>query len=79
MFLFNCLTVFFFMFLTDVFYAAYIRFLSNKEALNASIAGTLIYMFSAFVTVRYIEDIRYLPVAMAGAFCGTFITVKIMR
>lgn len=79
MFILNCLLVFILMFICDVIWAAYFRFINDKQALPASICGVLIYLFGSLVTIKWMEDVRYLAPAMVGAFLGTYITVKVMR
>ena len=79
MFILNCLLVFALMFICDVIWAAYFRFINDKQAMPASICGVLIYLFGSLVTIKWMEDSRFLIPAMAGAFLGTYITVKVMK
>lgn len=79
MFIINCLLVFTLMFITDVVWAFYIKLISDKKAFLSSVCGVLIYYFGSLVTLKWIEDSRYLIPAMAGAFFGTYITVKVMK
>lgn len=79
MFILNCLMVFVLMFTCDVVWALYFRFVNDKRALPASICGVMIYMFGSMVTIKWMEDSRYLIPATVGAFLGTYITIKVLK
>lgn len=71
------LGVFFAMAFLDVLFAIYIRRTSQGRAHQAALAGALTFLFSAFVVVKYIENLVYLIPAMLGSYVGTYATVKI--
>ena len=79
MFATNCLLVFLLMFTCDVVWALYFRFVNDKKALLAGVCGVLIYMFGSAVTIKWMEDSRYLIPAAIGAFLGTYTTVKVLK
>ena len=67
------------MFLTDVFYTYYLKAVQDEQALRASSWATIIYIVAAFAIIEYNTDHLLLIPAAVGAFCGTFVGMKIRK
>ena len=67
------------MFLTDVFYTYYLKAVQDEQALRASSWATIIYIVAAFAIIEYNTDHLLLIPASLGAFCGTFVGMKIRK
>jgi hypothetical protein len=72
----NLFLVFVATIVVDWIWAAYIIHTSKKNTLKASILATLITCIGSFVTLSFIEDHRAIIAAGAGAFVGTFLSIK---
>lgn len=60
----------------DVLWVKYTLAVTDGHALRAASLGGLIYVFGAVGTVNYVHDLWYLGPLVAGAFTGTFVTLK---
>jgi hypothetical protein len=60
----------------DVLYAAYIIAVGERRAVRAAALSAVIYGLLAYGIVTYSRNIWYLAPLAAGAFLGTYITVK---
>jgi uncharacterized protein YebE (UPF0316 family) len=67
------------MFLTDVFYTYYLKAVQGEQALKASSWATIIYIVAAFAIIEYNTNHLLLIPAALGAFCGTFVGMKIRK
>jgi uncharacterized protein YebE (UPF0316 family) len=67
------------MFLTDVFYTYYLKAVQGEQALRASSWATIIYIVAAFAIIEYNTNHLLLIPAALGAFCGTFVGMKIRK
>ena len=67
------------MFLTDVFYTYYLKAVQDEKALRASSWATIIYIVAAFAIIEYNTNHLLLFPAALGAFCGTFVGMKIRK
>lgn len=63
--------------LSDVFWAIYIRRVSDRKMLSAASISSFIVLFAGFAAIEYVGNNWYLVPAMLGAFVGTFFTLKI--
>lgn len=72
----NALIVFVAMAATDSLWAVYIRRTNEGRALAAGLLAAALLVLGGVVIVYYTADHKMLLVAGAGAFCGTFLTVK---
>lgn len=70
------LTIFLVVAATDVVWAKYTAAIARKERRAASLHAVLIIVFGGFVTTSYVHDLWLLVPAGAGAFFGTWITVR---
>lgn len=60
----------------DVLYAAYIIAVGDRRAVRAAALSSVIYSLLAFGVVTYAKNVAYVVPLAAGAFVGTYITVK---
>jgi len=65
------------MFLTDVFYTYYLKAVQDEQALRASTWATIIYIVAAFAIIEYNTNHLLLIPASLGAFCGTYVGMKL--
>jgi len=63
--------------LSDVFWAIYIRRVSDRKMFSAASISSLIVLFAGFAAIEYVGNNWYLVPAMLGAFVGTYFTLKI--
>jgi hypothetical protein len=68
---------FFALFFTDVFYTYYLRSVNNNEVLKSSLWAVIVFVIAAIAVVNYTADHWLLIPACMGAFCGTFVGMKI--
>ena len=60
----------------DVLYAAYIIAVGDRRAVRAAALSAIIYGLLAYGVVTFSKNILYLVPLAAGAFLGTYITVR---
>ena len=60
----------------DVLYAAYILAVGDRRAVRAAALSSVIYSLLAFGVVTYAKNVAYVVPLAAGAFVGTYITVR---
>jgi uncharacterized membrane protein YfcA len=73
------ITTFFALFFTDVFYTYYLRSVQNDETLKASVWSVIVFFIASIVVINYTSDHWLLIPACLGAFCGTFVGMKIRQ
>lgn len=70
---------FFALFFTDVFYTYYLRSVQHDEVIKASVWAVVVFFIAAIAVVNYTTNHWLLIPACAGAFCGTFVGMKIRK
>ena len=60
----------------DVLYALYIVCVERRDALRAAALSAILYSLLAFGVVTYSQNTLYLIPIAAGAFVGTYVTVR---
>jgi hypothetical protein len=73
------ITTFLALFFTDVFYTYYLRSIQNNEAVRASIWAVVTFFIASIAVINYTNDHMMLIPACLGAFCGTYVGMKIRR
>jgi uncharacterized protein YebE (UPF0316 family) len=71
--------IFFALFFTDVFYTFYLRSVQNDKPLMASGWAVVVYIIAAIAVIEYNSNHWLLIPAGVGAFCGTFVGMKIRK
>ena len=70
---------FFALFFTDVFYTFYLRAVNSDRTLTASIWAVVVFIIAAVAVIEYNSDHALLVPACMGAFCGTYVGMKIRK
>ena len=70
---------FFALFFTDVFYTYYLRAIQNDEVIKSSVWSVVVFFIAAIAVVNYTTDHMLLIPACFGAFCGTYVGMKIRK
>lgn len=65
--------------LADVVWSLYFMAMAARQAFAAAAWSAGIIALSAFSTVQYVSDRRLVWAALAGAFVGTFLTLKFKK
>jgi uncharacterized protein YebE (UPF0316 family) len=67
------------LFCIDIFYTYYLRAVADNKALVASVWSIVVTILGAFVVINYTTDHMMLIPAALGAFCGTFVGMKLKK
>jgi len=70
---------FFALFFTDIFYIYYLRSVQNDNALLASSWSVVVFLVACTAVINYIDNHALLVPAGFGAFCGTFVGMKLRK
>lgn len=62
--------------IVDILYAAYIICVERRQALRAAAISAVLYSLLAYGVITYSKNPLYLVPLAAGAFVGTFLTVR---
>lgn len=71
--------VFFAAFGLDIVYTYYLRCVQNNNVLGASIWSVACYVLGSVAVINYTENHMLLLPAIAGAFFGTYVGMKLRR
>ena len=66
-------------FLTDVLYIYFIKSIQDNRALHAAFWSVVVTGTASITVISYTEDHWALIPALAGAFCGTLLGMKLRR
>jgi len=72
-------TTFFAIFLLDVVYTYYLRCITDNNVLGASFWSVACYILGSIAVINYTTNHWLLIPAMVGAFCGTYVGMKIKK
>jgi hypothetical protein len=64
------------MFLVDMAWTYYMKYVAADRAYLAGFWSSVLILLSAFVTVNYVHDYRLVVAAVIGAFFGTVVAMK---
>ena len=67
------------LFCIDIFYTYYLRAVADNKALVASVWSIVVTILGAFVVINYTTDHMMLMPAALGAFCGTYVGMKLKK
>jgi uncharacterized membrane protein YfcA len=73
------ITTFFAIFLLDIVYTYYLRCVANDCVLGASFWSVACYILGSVAVINYTTNHWLMIPAMAGAFFGTYVGMKIKR
>jgi len=71
------LLAFFAIFFTDIFYTYYLKAVHEEQTLKASAWASIVYVVAAVAIIEYSNHLLLIPAA--GAFCGTWVGMKIRK
>ena len=66
-------------FLTDVLYIYFIKSIQENKALQAAFWSVVVTGTASITVISYTEDHWALIPALAGAFCGTLVGMKVRK
>jgi hypothetical protein len=70
---------FFALFFTDIFYTYYLRSIQNERALAASVWAVIVFVIASVAVINYTTDHWLLIPACMGAFCGTWVGMRLRK
>jgi diacylglycerol kinase len=70
---------FFALFFTDIFYTYYLQSVQEERAFRASCWSVAIFLVACFAVIEYTTNHMLLIPAGLGAFCGTFVGMKLRK
>ena len=73
------LTTFFAIFLLDIVYTYYLRCVQYDQALKASTWSVACYILGSVAVINYTTNHWLILPAIVGAFCGTFVGMKLKK
>jgi uncharacterized membrane protein YfcA len=73
----DIVTTFFAIFLLDVVYTYYLRCVATDNVLGASFWSVACYVLGSIAVVNYTSNHMLLIPACLGAFCGTWVGMKL--
>lgn len=63
----------------DILYALYVVYVGKRNAFGAAVASALLYSLGAYGVVTFSKNILYVIPLAAGAFLGTYFTIKFQK
>jgi uncharacterized membrane protein YfcA len=73
------LFIFLSVFTIDVLYTYYLRAVQDSKPLVASGLASIVYVMACVVVINYTTDNWLLIPAALGAFCGTYVGIRIKK
>ena len=70
---------FFALFFTDVFYTHYLKSVQDNEAVKASLWAVVVFFIASVAVINYTTDHWMLIPACLGAFCGTWVGIRLRK
>ena len=70
---------FFAIFLLDIVYTYYLRCVAADNVLGASFWSVACYILGSVAVINYTTNHWLIIAAMSGAFCGTYVGMRIKR
>ena len=75
----ECIVTFFSIFLLDIVYTYYLRCVANDRVLGASSWSVACYILGSVAVISYTTNHWLIIPAVAGAFCGTYVGMKVKK
>jgi len=75
----ECIVTFFSIFLLDIVYTYYLRCVANDRVLGASFWSVACYILGSVAVISYTTNHWLIIPAVAGAFCGTYVGMKVKK
>jgi uncharacterized membrane protein YfcA len=64
-------------FVVDIFYTYYLKAVNESAALTAGFWGAVVWLIGSLAVIEYTANHMLLIPACIGAFCGTWVGIKI--
>jgi O-antigen/teichoic acid export membrane protein len=71
------LTTFIAVFAVDFIYTYYVKSINQNKAITAGLWGAIVWLIGSFAVIEYTANHMLLIPACIGAFCGTWVGIKI--
>ena len=68
---------FFAVFFTDIFYTYYLKSIQEERVMQASLWATVVFLVACVAVINYTTNYWLLVPAGLGAFCGTWVGMKL--
>jgi hypothetical protein len=73
------IVTFFSIFFLDIVYTYYLRCVANDNVLGASFWSVACYILGSVAVISYTTNHWLIIPALAGAFCGTYVGMKVKK
>ena len=73
------IVTFFAVFFTDVFYTYYLKAVQDEQVMRASSWAAIVFLIACVAVINYTTNQWLLVPAAVGAFCGTWVGMKIRK
>ena len=73
------IVTFFAVFFTDIFYTYYLKAVQDEQVMRASMWAAVVFLIACVAVINYTTNYRLLIPAAAGAFCGTWVGMKLRK
>jgi hypothetical protein len=70
---------FFAVFFTDIFYTYYLKAIQDERAMAASLWATVVFLVACIAVINYTTNYWLLIPAGLGAFCGTWVGMRLRK
>lgn len=71
------IVTFFAVFFTDIFYTYYLKAVQEDQTMKASLWAAVVFVIACVAIINYTTNYWLLIPAGLGAFCGTYVGMKI--
>ena len=75
--MFSYIFTFIAVFFVDIFYTYYLKSVNESAALIAGFWGAVVWLIGSIAVIEYTANHWLLIPACLGAFCGTYVGIKI--
>jgi hypothetical protein len=73
------IVTFFAVFFTDIFYTYYLKAVQDEQVMRASMWATVVFLIACVAVINYTTNYWLLVPAAVGAFCGTWIGMRLRK
>ncbi len=75
----NYIITFLAVFITDILYCFFIKAMNEDKMFLASIWSCLVTLAASVAAINYIDDHTMIIASVLGAFCGTYVAMKLRK
>jgi hypothetical protein len=73
------IVTFFAVFFTDIFYTYYLKAVQDEQVMRASMWAAVVFLIACVAVINYTTNYWLLIPAAVGAFCGTWVGMKLRK